>query len=108
MLGAGLASGIIASIPQAVAAAHKMTSQVLTATSALSARSATAGIGSALAASAVGPAVGAGGSGTVEIHVHAEGSQIMSGADLEKFVNRIGKRLATVRLPASGNRLTIR
>jgi TP901 family phage tail tape measure protein len=108
MLGAGLAGGIIASIPKAAGAAHQMSASVLSATSGLSARGGSAGTGSPLALSAAGPAGGAGGGGAPVIHVHVTGNTVIGDSDINKLVDKIGRKLATVRLPASGTKINIR
>ena len=107
MLGLGLANGITSSIPKALSAAHQMATSVLSATSPLSARSGSAGIGSALAASAVGPASSAA-NGGVTIHLHVTGNTVMGDSDMDKLVSKMGKRLASVTLPAGGRKLNIR
>ena len=102
-----LAKGITAATPQAAAAALAMAARVQSATSGLSARSGAASIGSSLAASAVGPASGAG-NGGVTIVLNVTGNTVMGDSDMDKLVNKLGKRLASVTLPAGGRKLNIR
>jgi Phage-related minor tail protein len=102
-----LGKGITAATPQAAAAALQMAARVQAATSGLSARAGTAGIASSLAASAVGPASGtANGGVTIVVDVH--GNTVIGDSDIAKLTNAIGKKLASVTLPAAGRKMNIR
>ena len=98
-----VAQGIIAGTPLAAAASAKMAQSVLTGTSRLTAGGAAAGIGSSLAASALGPASGGGASGGTTIVVDVHGNYVLSDSDTAKLAAAIGKQLATVTLPGAGH-----
>jgi phage-related protein len=100
MLGLGLANGIIASIPKVAAAARLMSSAAL-------GHSGTAGAGSSLAGSAVGAAgSNSGGGTTIVIDVH--GNTVMSNADIDVLVKKIGTALTGRTLPQAGRQTYLR
>ncbi len=106
-LGAGIATGIIKSIPTAAAAARRMAASVLAATAGM--RSGGIEAGSTLANSAVGPAVGGGAAGGITvINLNVTGNYVMSDADINKLVERMGKQLATQILPSAGRKIQMR
>jgi TP901 family phage tail tape measure protein len=93
MLGQGVANGLLSSIPRVLAAARKMTSSTLAVTAGMSGRAALsgeAGIGSPLAASAIGPA----GGGAVTIVIDMHDNTVMSDSDMGKFAQKLGPVLA--------------
>jgi TP901 family phage tail tape measure protein len=100
-----LAQGIAAGTPQATAAALAMAARVQAATSSLTARSGSAGIGSPLALSAIGPASGGGGGGGTTIVIDVHDNHIMSDSDISKLTQRIGRELATKVLPQAGQKI---
>ena len=65
--------------------------------------------GSTLANSAVGPAVGGGAAGGIPvINLNVTGNYVMSDADINKLVERMGKQLATQILPSAGRKIQMR
>lgn len=100
-----LATGLTQGTSQAAAAAAKVAASVQ---SSLTGRG-TAGIGSSLAGSAIAPAIGSGGAnGGVQIILHVTGNTVIGDSDINKLVEKIGKKLASTTLPAAGRKLNIR
>jgi phage-related protein len=91
MLGLGLANGLIASIPKVLGAAHLMAGAVLGATSGLSARGGTLGIGSSLALSAANPAGGGGAAMTVNIDLR--NAVVASDASMNQLAAKVGNQV---------------
>lgn len=98
MLAQGLAGGLLAGTGTAVAAAGQMASRVLAASSGLGASGYQAG--SLAGAAPGGPAAG----GTV-INLTVSGNHVTSDRDINLLVDKIGKKLATVTLPAAGRKV---
>lgn len=99
MLGAGIAGGLLSSLPQVLAAARQVTSSVLSVTGGLSAS--TAGRVSLASGVSLATAAGAAGGGTV-VNLTINEPHIMSDRDMDQFVNKIGRALSTKVLPQAG------
>ncbi len=100
-LGAGVAVGLLASLPQVLSATRKVTSAVLAATSGMGAAGHGTGavLGTAVRSSAAeaGPglaALGGGGTGGAVVTIDLRGAQIMSDRDMDALVTKIGPAVA--------------
>lgn len=105
MLGAGLGNGLLASLPRIMSAVRTVTRSVLGGTSGLSVSAGGHGVGSALAASAIGSAGGGGGNTYITVDVH--GNYVLSDAEAGRLAAKIGSQV-TAELPRAGLKLNIR
>jgi len=101
------AGGITSAAGTAASAAHQLAAGVSRQlTAGALGHGGTPGIASSLAASAVGPASGSGG-GNVQITVDMRGAHLMTDADMQKFLNKLGPVLNRT-LAQAGHKLNLR